>query len=139
MTTAKVPSAAMGVSTLTVSPLPTTASPTTNGGNALNGNAGLSAGHETINAEAKVKTSLNPSGVSNAVGIGFPSFVPIRNVLCLASTGRIEPAAVRTVLSEIDAAAPKYALTPTLQLTAAIKEEWYPSIICASARKEATS
>lgn len=68
-----------------------------------------------MNAEARVNTSLKPRGVSNAAGIGFPSFIPIRKVLCRASTGRIEPAAVRTVLSEIDAAAPRYALTPTLQ------------------------
>ena len=66
-----------------------------------------------------MKTWLKPRGVSNAAGIGFPLFVPIRKVLCRASTGNMDPAAVRMDLSEIDAAAPKYALTPTLLLTMA--------------------
>lgn len=64
----------------------------------MNGKAGLAAGHETINVEAREKTSLKPSGVSNAAGMGFPSLVPIRKVLCRASTGRMDPAAVRMAL-----------------------------------------
>jgi hypothetical protein len=56
--------------------------------------------------------------------MGLPSLVSIRNVLCLASTGRIDPAAVRMSLLWIEEAAPRYALTPTLSLD--ILEEVLP-------------
>jgi hypothetical protein len=50
---------------------------TVRGGNVLTGRAGLEAGQETMKADAMVNTSLMPSGVSKAAGMGFPLFAPM--------------------------------------------------------------